>query len=252
MIWLRSALFMLCLGVITPVFAFLMLLMLPFGHAAAYAGAAMWTRVTLFLTRYLCGIRYRILGAENIPTRPTIVVSKHQSAWETILFPSLFPRQVHVVKRELLHVPFFGWGLAMLDPIAIDRGSGSEALRQVLEQGRDRLRNGLWVIIFPEGTRVAPGSRRRYGVGGASLSVDTAVPILPVAHNAGDFWRRKAFLKYPGTVTVSLGPLIKPEGLEAAELNARVESWIESEMLRIGAANKKPSQGSIENEPVTP
>jgi 1-acyl-sn-glycerol-3-phosphate acyltransferase len=252
MIWLRSALFMVCLGVITPVFAFLMLLMLPFGHAAAYAGAALWTRVTLFLARYLCGIRYRILGTEHIPTRPTIVVSKHQSAWETILFPSLFPRQVHVVKRELLHVPFFGWGLAMLDPIAIDRGSGSEALRQVLEQGRDRLRNGLWVIIFPEGTRVAPGSRRRYGVGAASLAVDTAVPILPVAHNAGDFWRRKAFLKYPGTVTVSLGPLIRPEGLEPAELNARVESWIENEMLRIGAANKKPSKGSIENEPVTP
>ena len=252
MIWLRSALFMLSLGVITPVFAFGMLLLLPFGHAAAYAGAATWTRVTLFLARYLCGIKYRILGRENIPTQPTIVVSKHQSAWETILFPSLFPRQVHVVKRELLHVPFFGWGLAMLDPIAIDRGSGSEALRQVLEQGRDRLRKGLWVIIFPEGTRVAPGDRRRYGVGGASLAVGTAVPILPIAHNAGDFWRRKAFLKYPGTVTVSLGPLIKPDGLEAGELNARVESWIENEMLRIGAANKKTSQGSIENEPVTP
>jgi len=137
------------------------------------------------------------------------------------------------MKRELLWVPFFGWGLAMLAPIAIDRGSGAKALRQTLEQGRDRLRRGLSIVMFPEGTRVAPGKRGRYHPGGAWLAVQTGAAVLPVAHNAGHCWPRNSFLKYPGTVTVSIGAPIETAGLEPSELIRRVEDWIETEMARI-------------------
>jgi len=181
------------------------------------------------------GIRYRVLGVENIPCEPCVVLSKHQSAWETLAFQVIFPPQVYVIKRELLWIPFFGWGLAMLSPIAIDRASGGRAVRQMLEQGRERLARGFWVIVFPEGTRVAPGTRHAYQTAGAAIAVHAGAPVLPVAHNAGTCWRRKAFLKYPGTVTVSIGKPLASDGVKADALTRSAEDWIEAEMLQLAS-----------------
>ena len=146
------------------------------------------------------------------------------------------PPQVWVLKRELLRVPFFGWGLAMLRPVAIDRGSPTRALRQMFDQGKDRLAQGLWIVLFPEGTRVLPGQRTKYRVGGAWLACQTGAPVVPIAHNAGTLWRKNALVKYPGEITVSIGPVIAPAGLQPAELNQKVEDWIEAEVARIGSA----------------
>lgn len=192
----------------------------------------------LFLLRVICGIKYRILGAEHIPKTPSIVLSKHQSAWETLAFQKIFPPQVWVLKKELLRIPFFGWGLAMTSPIAIDRSSGKAALEQVVEQGMDRLKQGFWVVIFPEGTRIAPGKKGKYRIGGAWLATHTNVQVVPVAHNAGEFWGRNSFIKRPGTITVSIGAPIDPTGMEAGELNAKVEAWIEAEVNRISIYSK--------------
>ena len=188
----------------------------------------------LFLLWHLCGLRYRIIGRENIPATPSIILSKHQSAWETLAFQEIFPPQVWVLKKELLRIPFFGWGLAMTSPIAIDRSARKKALEQIVEQGKDRLKQGFWIVIFPEGTRIPPGQRGKYRIGGAWLATHTNVPVVPVAHNAGEFWGKNSFVKRPGTITVSIGQPIDPTGMEAGELNAQVEAWIETEMLRIG------------------
>ena len=233
-VWLRSLLFALVEIFTIPPFALLALATFPFAPLTRYRIITLWSRLAVRAAERLCGIRYRVLGVERIPRPPFIILAKHQSAWETLAFQVIFPPQVWVVKRELLWLPLFGWGLAMLSPIEIDRGSGSRALRQMLEQGRERLAQGFCIVIFPEGTRVAPGERREYLPGGAWLAVQTATPVLPVAHNAGAVWRRNAFLKRPGTVTVSIGEPISPQDLTPQELNARVEGWIEAEMARLG------------------
>jgi 1-acyl-sn-glycerol-3-phosphate acyltransferase len=232
---LRSCLFSLIQLAITPPFAAAALLSFPLPVLARYRIVTAWSRLMIGVAATVCGIRYRVLGAERIPREPCIILAKHQSAWETLAFQAIFPPQVWVVKRELLWIPFFGWGLAMLSPIAIDRGSGARALRQTLQQGRDRLERGFCIVIFPEGTRVAPGSRGTYHPGGAWLATRTGAAVLPVAHNAGRFWRRNAFLKRPGLITVSIGEPIAPHGLDAQTLIRRVEDWIESEMQRIDA-----------------
>ena len=231
---LRSSLFALFQLVTTPFFAIVGLLLFPLPLTARYRFISTWSRLMLAGAESILGIRYRVLGAENLPPPPFIVLAKHQSAWETLAFQVIFPPQVWVVKRELLWIPFFGWGLAMLAPIAIDRASGPRALKQLLEQGRERLARRFCIVIFPEGTRVAPGSRGKYQVGGAWLAVKTATPVLPVAHNAGELWRRRAFVKRPGVVTVSIGAPIDTRQLTPDELIRRVEDWIEREMQRIG------------------
>ena len=232
--FLRSSLFALFQLVTTPVFAIVGLLLFPLPLAARYRFITTWSRLTLAAAEEICGIRYRVLGAENLPPPPYIVLAKHQSAWETLAFQAIFPPQVWVVKRELLWIPFFGWGLALLSPIAIDRATAPRALKQLLEQGRERLARRYCIVIFPEGTRVAPGSRGKYQVGGAWLAVKTATPVLPVAHNAGELWRRRAFVKRPGVVTVSIGAPIDTRQLTPEALIRRVEDWIEREMQRIG------------------
>ena len=231
---LRSSLYALFQAVITPLFAVLALLFIPFPAAARYRFITTWSRLMLAGAETILGIRYRVLGAENVPAPPFIVLAKHQSAWETLAFQVIFPRQVWVVKRELLWIPFFGWGLALLAPISIDRASGPRALNQLLEQGRERLARRYCIVIFPEGTRIAPGRRGKYQVGGAWLAVKTATPVLPVAHNAGELWPRRAFVKRPGVVTVSIGAPIDPRPLTPEQLIRRVEDWIEGEMQRIG------------------
>jgi 1-acyl-sn-glycerol-3-phosphate acyltransferase len=237
---LRSSLFALFQAVITFVFAIIALLCFPLPARARYRIITTWSRLMVAGAERICGIRYRVLGAENVPQLPFIVLSKHQSAWETLAFQIIFPPQVWVVKRELLWIPFFGWGLALLSPIAIDRGAGSRALIQLLEQGRERLARRYCIVIFPEGTRVAPGRRGRYQAGGAWLAVRTGTPVLPVAHNAGELWPRDAFIKRPGLVTVSIGAPIDTGQLTPAELNGKVEDWIENEVRRI-SGSQQPS-----------
>ena len=242
--FLRSSLFALFQLVTVPVFAIVGLLLFPLPLAARYRFISTWSRLMLAGAEAILGIRYRVLGAENLPPPPFIVLAKHQSAWETLAFQVIFPPQVWVVKRELLWIPFFGWGLAMLSPIAIDRAAGPRALKQLLEQGRERLARRFCIVIFPEGTRVAPGSRGKYQVGGAWLAVKTATPVLPVAHNAGELWRRRAFIKRPGLVTVSIGAPIDTRSLTPDELIRRVEDWIEREMQRIGTKSSQQSAAS--------
>ena len=230
---LRSCLFALIQVLVTPVFGLIGLAIFFLPALTRYRVITLWTRLMVWAVENVCGIRYRVIGAKRIPPAPFIVLAKHQSAWETLAFQVIFPPQVWVMKRELLWIPFFGWGLAMLSPIAIEREAGPRALRQLLEQGRDRLARGFCIVIFPEGTRIAPGARGEYQIGGAWLAVRTATPVLPVAHNAGEVWRRRAFLKHPGLVTVSIGVPIDARGLSAQELNRKVEDWIEGEVRRI-------------------
>jgi 1-acyl-sn-glycerol-3-phosphate acyltransferase len=177
----------------------------------------------------LCGVRWRLEGREHLPAAPSVILAKHQSAWETLAFQQIFPPQVHVLKRELLWLPFFGWGLALMSPIPIDRGRGLAALRQIARRGKQRLAQGFWVVVFPEGTRVKPGQRRRYQLGGAWLAAASGAPVVPVAHNAGRVWPRNSFLKYPGEVTVRIGPPIGSEGRAPEDINALAEMWIETQ-----------------------
>ena len=219
--------------VVTPVWAVVSLLTFPFPRLVRYRVISAWSRFMVAAAERLCGVRYRVIGAENIPREPCVILSKHESAWETLAFQAIFPPQVWVVKRELLWIPFFGWGLAMLSPIAIDRSSATRALRQTVEQGRERLAQGFFIVIFPEGTRTMPGTRGKYQVGGAWLALQSGAAVLPVAHNAGTYWPRNALLKRPGTITVSVGPLMRAQGGKAAALMQNVENWIETETQRI-------------------
>ncbi len=229
----RSVVFALLQTLMTIFFSFVAFLCFPFSARTRYRLITGYNRSMVALARWVLGIRYRMIGRENLPDVPAVILSKHQSAWETIAFLSLFPPVAAVIKKELLKVPFFGWAFRMLEPIAIDRGAGREALKQIVEQGRAKLAQGFWVLIFPEGTRVAPGERGRYGIGGARLAVETGAPVVPVAHNAGEVWPKNAFIKRPGTITVSIGPMIDSSQKSAAEITRQAEAWIEAEMARL-------------------
>lgn len=185
--------------------------------------------------KIFCGINYKISGRENIPKGAAIIFSKHQSSWETYALQLFFPPQVWVLKRELMWLPFFGWGMAALKPISIDRGSGRKAVNQIIEKGKQRLDAGIWVTIFPEGTRIAPGQHKRWGIGGAILAETSGYPVVPVAHNAGEFWGRRSFLKKPGTIQVVIGPVIETKGLKASEINSKAEQWMSSTMAEISS-----------------
>lgn len=226
---LRSSLFTLALFVITPPYAILALATFPLPRLVRYRVISGWSRLILLLSRAILGIDWKVEGKEHLPSRPSVILSKHQSAWETLAFQKIFPPQVHVLKRELLWIPFFGWGLALMSPIAIDRSRGVAALRSIARRGRERLEQGFWVVVFPEGTRVRPGERRAYQLGGAWLAAASGAPVVPVAHNAGLVWPRNAFLKRPGTVTVRIGPPIETQDRDPKAVNAMVETWIEEQ-----------------------
>ena len=225
----RSILFALALILVTPPYALLALATFPLPPMLRYRIISGWSRVVVFLARSLLRIEWKVEGHENLPAHPAVILSKHQSAWETLAFQQIFPPQVHVLKRELLWIPFFGWGLALMSPIAIDRSRGMAAMRQIARKGKQRLEQGFWVIVFPEGTRVGPGEKRKYQQGGAWLASYARAPVVPVAHNAGRVWPRNSFLKYPGMVTVRIGPPIESAGRPAEEITAQAEAWIESQ-----------------------
>ncbi|HEY4638008.1 MAG TPA: lysophospholipid acyltransferase family protein [Burkholderiales bacterium] len=226
---LRSALFALALVVVTPPYALIALATFPLPRVARYRIISGWSRLVVRLARALCGIRWTVEGREHLPAKPAVILAKHQSAWETLAFQEIFPPQVLVLKKELLWIPFFGWGLALMSPIAIDRANGRAALRDIARRGRERLAQGFWVVIFPEGTRVRVGEKRAYQQGGAWLAAQCGVPVVPVAHNAGRLWPRNAFLKRPGNVTVRIGPPIPTAGRDAKQISADAEAWIEGE-----------------------
>lgn len=233
MIVFRSVCFMLAVVLWTVVFGLGLLAARCFPLRWRWRLAWYFRRGVMALSAHVLGITCEVRGLENLPKEPAIILSKHQSAWETVALQDLLPEHVYavfVLKRELLSLPFIGWGLSSLGMISIDRASGRAALEQVREQGADRLRRGFWVIVFPEGTRVAPGCTRRYKQGGAHLALHTGAKVVPVALNAGEYWPRNAFLKRPGRIIISIGPVIEPQGLSEQEINARAEAWIEGEM----------------------
>jgi 1-acyl-sn-glycerol-3-phosphate acyltransferase len=227
---LRSVLFLLGAVAVTSIYGLAVPASRVFGRRAPFATARSYTTVMLRWVELSCGIRYEVHGWENVPKGPAIIMAKHQSAWETLFIESRFPDQCWIVKRELLWLPFVGWGLMAIRCLAIDRSSGSTAREQIVQQGAQRLKEGLWVTIFPEGTRIAPGKRGRYGIGGALLGTRTGAPILPIAHNAGEFWGRYAFKKRAGVVKVVIGPVIETAGRDVLSVNNQVEAWIEEQM----------------------
>jgi 1-acyl-sn-glycerol-3-phosphate acyltransferase len=193
----------------------------------------LWIKINVFGMETFCGLRYRVEGKENIPEKPVIIFSKHQSTYETIVMAYIFQPVAWVLKRELLWIPIFGWALALVAPTAIDRKAGSRAIDQVVKQGCRSLQQGRWVVIFPEGTRMPPGSPLNYRIGGAILASKSAYPVLPVAHNAGEFWPRSSLLLWPGEVVFSIGPLIYTENKKPEEILQQAQNWIETKMGEI-------------------
>ncbi len=243
---LRSTLFMLGSALWTMVFGTLVVLAILLPLRLRFRIIWFYRRGFMWMTEHILGITHEVRGRENLPAQPSVIMAKHQSAWETVALQDLVPEHtycVFVLKKELLRLPFFGWGLAALQMISIDRSAGREALNLVVAQGGDRLKRGFWIIIFPEGTRVAPGETRRYKAGGAYLAAQTGAPVVPVAHNAGECWPRNAFLKKPGHVVISIGPAIDTTGLGQDEINARTEAWIEAEMRRL-SPHRYPNAGT--------
>lgn len=233
--FIRSLLLLVFLAVYTVPYATMCFISFPFMRAdRRYWMITGWCRSILFVVRWLNGIRYRIEGFENLPDGPAVLLSKHQSAWETLAFPALMPRPLcYVFKRELLYVPFFGWTLGLLKMVHIDRKAGKNAFESVARQGKARMAEGAWVIMFPEGTRTPTGKQGKYKTGGSRFAIATGAPVVPIAHNAGRVWPRNSFIKYPGIVTVSIGKPMDTTGLTPDEVNTRVEKWIEAEMRRI-------------------
>lgn len=242
MIWVRSLLFTAFLFLSVPVYATAVLLLAPFGHRVYYRQAVGWARANLWCLDKLCGLRFEVEGEENIPREPCVLYWKHESVWETMAGAVLFPPQTWVVKRELMWLPFFGWGLALLKPIAINRKAGRSAVKQVMSQGRERLADGLFVVIYPEGTRVMPGHEHRFGISGAALAKSAGRPILPVAHNAGDFWSRRSLLKRPGVIKVVIGEPIDTAELSHDEITARGRAWIAAAIERISPQRRHAAQ----------
>ncbi|WP_028535545.1 1-acyl-sn-glycerol-3-phosphate acyltransferase [Paludibacterium yongneupense] len=245
MLWIRNLAYWLVLAIVTPVIFLLLTLALPLPRRVRHVFGMAWAIMLLWTLEHVVGLKYRVIGRENIPSTPSIICSKHQSGWETLALQKLFPAQIYVAKRELLWIPFFGWGLAAMNPIAINRSDRAGANQQLLRQGRERLSHGFWITVFPEGTRIRPGTRAKYKLGAARMAKTLDIPLVPVAHNAGEFWPRNSFLKYPGVVTVVIGPAIVPSAeLRSEAIMAQAESWIEARQLEIGGAGPfaHPSQ----------
>jgi 1-acyl-sn-glycerol-3-phosphate acyltransferase len=230
-LFIRSLLFTIIVNIYTIFYSFFCVLIWPLSFHARYKVIAFWTGSVIKLLKYLCYVDYKVSGLENIPANHNgIIMSKHQSAWETFFLPTIFHEPAIIIKRELLWIPFFGWGLAIIEPIAINRNDQSSAMSQIINKGRKCLAAGRWILVFPEGTRIAPGKVGKYRLGGARLATETGYPIIPVAHNAGVFWSKRKFIKKPGTVQVVIGPLIETKDRKPEEVLKEVKDWIETTM----------------------
>ena len=238
--WLRSLLFLTFGLVSICLFATFALLVFWAPRSFLWGIVVTYCRLTLWAGDFFCGMKVVVEGAENLPDRPSVIMIKHTTTLETYGHVPMFPRTAWVLKREIIWMPVFGWVIGLLfRPIAIRRSARSAAVRQVIEQGKQKLAEGTWVTIFPEGTRMPPGETRRYGVSGAALAKEANVPIVPVAHNAGDLWRRREFTKRPGTVRFVIGPPISAQGRSPRDTNLIVQDWIEGKMREISSAYRK-------------
>lgn len=232
---LRSLVFTFGFFLVTASYAVIVLLLWWLPYARLWNIARSWAAVTLWLLEKICGLHFVVEGRENIPSGNHIAMWKHSSTWETIAQAVIFPPQAWVLKRELMWIPVVGWALRFMRPIAINRKAGRSAVTQVLSQGKDRLAAGMWILIFPEGTRAAPGEKRKYGMSGALLACQTGVQVVPVTHNAGNFWPRRGWVKRPGTIRVVIGPPVTHTAeRDPREINAEVQSWIETQTERLG------------------
>ncbi|TAK92472.1 MAG: 1-acyl-sn-glycerol-3-phosphate acyltransferase [Burkholderiaceae bacterium] len=235
LLFLRAVIFMLGLSAATALFGSLAFFTIILPRTWRYRLIVTpWGSIFVWLARAICGIRYRIEGREKLPDGPAVLLSKHQSAWETVAYTALFPRQLcYVFKRELLYIPFFGWAIALMEMIHINRGRAADAFEDIVQQGKRVLEHGKWVLLFPEGTRTKVGSQGQYKSGGARLALRTDTPVVPIAVNSGECWPRNAFLKQPGLITISIGDPIPVAEKTPSQLNDQVEAWIENEMRRI-------------------
>jgi len=243
--WVGSLAFTTFLFVTVPIYAMVPLACAWGSWDVRFLGVRWWVHSVFFMLRVCCGLDYRVEGAENLPQRNCVALVKHSSAWETIAQLVIFPRQTWVLKRELLWLPFFGWVLAMLRPIAIDRSARGAAVTQVIEQGTARLDEGYWVVVFPEGTRVPAGESRRYGLSGALLAREAGYPVVPVAHDAGHYWPRRSWLKRPGTIRVVIGAPIETRGRDPREINEDARRFIEATLASIEADRRQGSDVEI-------
>jgi 1-acyl-sn-glycerol-3-phosphate acyltransferase len=230
---LRSVLFYVGLAAATLLFVPLCLIIRPLPFVTRFRVVSRWSAFNLWWLRITCGLSHVVEGLENIPDEPCVILCKHQSAWETLALQMIFPAQVWVLKRELLRIPIYGWGLATMEPIAIDRAAGMKSLKFIATEGKRWLDRGVWVVVFPEGTRVPPGERRRYQAGGGLLAVESGRKVVPVAHNSGWFWPRNSLRKKPGVITMRIGPPIDGAGREADEVTRLAEEWIEGAAMEL-------------------
>ena len=214
--------------------------LLPFSFTIRYRFINFYSVLNLWVLKNLCNIDYRVEGKENIPDEACIIFSKHQSALETMMVQRIFPPLTFVVKQELLWLPFFGWGLRALDPIAINRKSGRKAISQIVEQGIDRLKQGIWIVIFPEGTRSKPGTKLPYKKGGAILASKSGHKVIPVAHTAGEYWPKGFFSRQTGTIVMSIGPAIETKGRKTEDIMREAECWIEAKMKELSTIPSYP------------
>ena len=236
-LYLRSALLLMAVLAATIVIGILMLIAAILPFSLQYKLASSWGTYVMFMAKAICGLSYEATGLENLSKdQNAIVLCKHQSAWETIFLMAVLPPSSILLKKSLLWIPFWGWAMATLKPIAIDRSTPKEALKQLLKQGAKRLQEGYWVVMFPEGTRTAPGEQRKFSASGSLLAQRTGFPVIPIAHNAGEFWPRNSFIKYPGTIQVKIGSAITVEGRKSKEINSEAESWIKNTMQDIEAS----------------
>ena len=232
-LYIRSAVYWLFMVVSGSLIGLLTVFTFPFHVDNRYRFARSWALSNLWALKWICNLTYEAEGLDHIPDEGVVVLSKHQSTWDTIILQIVLPHVRWVLKQELLKVPFFGWGLAMLKPIAIDRSAGHLAVNQMIEQGQSILDDGYFVIVFPEGTRTHPGQKKRYKLGGSILAVETSHNVLPIAHNAGEFWPRHSFLKWPGCISLRIGPVIETSGKMAEQVNTEAHDWIEGKMKEI-------------------
>jgi 1-acyl-sn-glycerol-3-phosphate acyltransferase len=247
---LRSVLYTSFLFVGTAMYALLVLLVCWLPVQQLYRLANSWSASQLWMLNFLCGLSYSVEGRENIPSGAHVSMWKHSSSWETIAQAALLPPQAWVLKRELMWIPVVGWAVRFFKPIAINRKAGTTAVNQVVDQGKQRLAEGLWILIFPEGTRVSAGEHRKYGVSGALLASRAGCKILPVAHNAGVFWPRRGWLKKPGVIRVAFGPAIDATGRDPRELNEEVRAWIETRISTMEGMGR-PATPQVAGNPLS-